>query len=72
MAVDFRQRFIANIKRSVEPIARGASLYQPGREILPGLTALPAAGHTPGMAALLIHSVRTSCWSPRTQPTIRS
>jgi glyoxylase-like metal-dependent hydrolase (beta-lactamase superfamily II) len=58
MADDFRQRFIANIKRSVEPIARNAILYQPGREILPGLTALPAAGHTPGMAALLIHSGR--------------
>jgi glyoxylase-like metal-dependent hydrolase (beta-lactamase superfamily II) len=58
MADDFRQRFIANIKRSVEPIARTAVLYQPGREILPGVTPLPAAGHTPGMAALLIHSGR--------------
>jgi glyoxylase-like metal-dependent hydrolase (beta-lactamase superfamily II) len=58
MADDFRQRFIANIKRSVEPIARTAVLYQPGREILPGVTPQPAAGHTPGMAALLIHSGR--------------
>lgn len=56
MADDFRQRFIANIKRSVEPIASTVVLYQPGREILPGVTPLPAAGHTPGMAALLIHS----------------
>ena len=58
MPDDFRQRFIANIKRSVEPIARNAILYRPDREILPGVTAIPAAGHTPGMSALLIHSGR--------------
>jgi len=56
MADDFRRRFIANIKRSVEPIARTAILYRPGREVLPGVTPVEAAGHTPGMAALLIHS----------------
>ena len=56
MPPEFRQRFIAAIKRSVEPVARTAILYRPGREILPGVTTIPAAGHTPGMAALLIHS----------------
>lgn len=56
MADDFRRRFIANIRRSVEPVAATAVLYQPGREVLPGVATIPAGGHTPGMAALLIHS----------------
>ncbi len=53
---EFRQRFAANIKRSLEPIAREVELYEAGAEILPGLTTLSAAGHTPGMAAFLVHS----------------
>jgi glyoxylase-like metal-dependent hydrolase (beta-lactamase superfamily II) len=56
MPPEFRQRFIAAIKRSVEPIVRTAILYRPGSEIVPGVTTIPAAGHTPGMAAVLIHS----------------
>jgi len=56
MDAEFRRRFVANIKRSVEPITRTALLYTPGSELLPGLTTLPAAGHTPGMSALLVHS----------------
>lgn len=55
---DFRRRFIANIKRSVEPIAKSVTLYTPGRELLPGVTPIAATGHTPGMCALLIHSGR--------------
>lgn len=53
---DFRRRFGAAIKRSVEPVAREIELYEPGGEILPGLTAIAAAGHTPGMVAFLVHS----------------
>jgi glyoxylase-like metal-dependent hydrolase (beta-lactamase superfamily II) len=53
---DFRNRFGAAIKRSVEPVAATVELYEPGREIVPGLTTLAAAGHTPGMAAFLVHS----------------
>lgn len=56
MADDFRRRFVAAIKRSVEPVARTAVLYSPGGELLPGVAILPAGGHTPGMAALLVHS----------------
>jgi hypothetical protein len=56
MPLEFHQRFIAAIKRSVEPVARTAILYRTGSEILPGSTTIPAAGHTPGMAALLIFS----------------
>ncbi|PTM42068.1 MBL fold metallo-hydrolase [Bosea sp. 124] len=53
---DFRRRFGAAIKRSVEPIAGTVELYEPGREILPGLTTIAASGHTPGMVAFLVHS----------------
>lgn len=54
--LDFRQRFAAAIKRSVEPVAAGVELYEAGTEIVPGLATLPAPGHTPGMAAFLVHS----------------
>jgi glyoxylase-like metal-dependent hydrolase (beta-lactamase superfamily II) len=53
---DFRQRFAAAIKRSVEPIAGDVELYEAGAEIVPGLTTLAAPGHTPGMATFLVHS----------------
>lgn len=53
---DFRQRFGAAIKRSVEPYAKDVELYEAGMEIVPGLTTLVAAGHTPGMATFLVHS----------------
>ena len=53
---DFRRRFAAAIKRSVEPVAQGVELYEGGTEILPGLATIAAPGHTPGMAAFLVHS----------------
>jgi glyoxylase-like metal-dependent hydrolase (beta-lactamase superfamily II) len=53
---EFRRRFGEAIKRSVEPVASGVVLYQAGAEIVPGLTTLPAYGHTPGMASFLVHS----------------
>ncbi|WP_159998107.1 MBL fold metallo-hydrolase [Roseomonas sp. 18066] len=53
---EFRQRFGAAIRHSLEPLRRDIVLYEPGAEILPGLASLPAAGHTPGMAAFLVHS----------------
>ncbi len=55
---EFRQRFAANIKQSVAPYARDIELYEAGSEILPGLTTIPASGHTPGMAAFLVQSGR--------------
>lgn len=55
-SAEFRRRFGDAIKRSVEPVASGVVLYQAGSEIVPGLTTLPAHGHTPGMAAFLVHS----------------
>ncbi|MFA4914777.1 MAG: MBL fold metallo-hydrolase [Burkholderiaceae bacterium] len=53
---DFRKRFGAAIKRSLEPYAKDVILYEPGSEIVPGLTTLVAAGHTPGMSTFLVHS----------------
>ena len=56
MPVDFRRAFIANIKRSVAPVARSAVLYRPGSELFSGVTTIAAGGHTPGMSAILVHS----------------
>ncbi|MGL4234745.1 MBL fold metallo-hydrolase [Tabrizicola sp.] len=53
---DFRRNFAAAIKRSVEPVTAGIELYDAGAEIVPGLTTLPAIGHTPGMANFLVQS----------------
>ena len=53
---EFRQRFAANIKASLEPVAKDLELYQAGAEIVPGLTTIVASGHTPGMATFLVHS----------------
>jgi glyoxylase-like metal-dependent hydrolase (beta-lactamase superfamily II) len=53
---EFRQRFAANIKQSVQPYARDIELYEAGSELLPGLSTIAAYGHTPGMAAFLVRS----------------
>ncbi len=53
---EFRRNFAAAIKRSVEPVGEGIELYEAGAEIAPGLTTLPAFGHTPGMANFLVQS----------------
>ncbi|WP_222864040.1 MBL fold metallo-hydrolase [Pigmentiphaga aceris] len=45
---DFRRRFGAAIKRSVEPVAAGIELYEAGTEIVPGLTTIVAADHDCG------------------------
>lgn len=55
---DFRRRFGAAIKSSVEPVASDVQLYEAGAEIVPGLTTIAAHGHTPGMATFLVHSGR--------------
>lgn len=53
---EFRLRFAANIKSSLEPVMNDVELYEAGAEIVPGLTTIVAAGHTPGMATFLVHS----------------
>lgn len=54
--VEFQQRFAAKIKQSVQPVTQGIEFYEAGAELLPGLTTIAASGHTPGMAAFLVHS----------------
>lgn len=56
MPEDFRRAFVANIKRSLEPVSKSAVLFKPGSELLAGVTTIAAGGHTPGMSAILIHS----------------
>ncbi|MDW7554475.1 MBL fold metallo-hydrolase (plasmid) [Azospirillum brasilense] len=53
---DFRRRFAAAIKSSLEPVGNVVELYEAGAEIVPGLTTIVASGHTPGMATFLVHS----------------
>ncbi|MBS7542436.1 MBL fold metallo-hydrolase [Ancylobacter oerskovii] len=53
---DFRVRFAAAIKSSLAPVMNDVELYEAGAEIVPGLTTIVASGHTPGMAAFLVHS----------------
>ncbi len=53
---EFRRNFAAAITRSVEAVADGIVLYEAGADIVPGLTTLPAFGHTPGMANFLVQS----------------
>ncbi|UKJ76647.1 MBL fold metallo-hydrolase [Azospirillum brasilense] len=53
---DFRLRFAAAIKSSLEPVREDVELYEAGAEIVPGLTTIVASGHTPGMATFLVHS----------------
>ncbi|MCE8039586.1 MAG: MBL fold metallo-hydrolase [Halomonadaceae bacterium] len=53
---DFRRHFAASIRQSLEPVINDIELYEAGTEIVPGLTTLPALGHTPGMANFLVHS----------------
>ncbi|PDQ22253.1 hydrolase [Mesorhizobium sanjuanii] len=53
---EFRVRFAAAIKNSLEPVMNDVEFYEAGAEIVPGLTTLVASGHTPGMATFLVHS----------------
>ncbi|MBB3236914.1 hypothetical protein FHS20_003811 [Phyllobacterium endophyticum] len=53
---DFRVRFGAAIKSSLEPVTKDVELYEAGAEIVPGLTTIVAPGNTPGMATFLVHS----------------
>ncbi|AWJ86788.1 hydrolase (plasmid) [Azospirillum sp. TSH58] len=53
---DFRLRFAAAIKSSLDPVKSDVELYDAGAEIVPGLTTIVASGHTPGMATFLVHS----------------
>jgi glyoxylase-like metal-dependent hydrolase (beta-lactamase superfamily II) len=46
----------ANNKRVFAPIANKVTRFEPGKEVAPGITSLPAFGHTPGHCAFVIAS----------------
>ena len=50
------QRYFLNAKRIFGDIANEVRRFKPGAEIVPGITSIPAYGHTPGHMAFAIHS----------------
>ncbi|MBD2099481.1 MBL fold metallo-hydrolase [Leptolyngbya sp. FACHB-261] len=52
----FKQAMVAAAHRHLSAIRERVTLFQPGQEIVPGIQAVDAAGHTPGQTALLISS----------------
>jgi len=52
----FRRLFVDTARTNLGAIAGRVTTFQPDEEILPGITAIDAAGHTPGHAALRIVS----------------
>ena len=45
-----------NVRRIFSDIAGSVKRYQPGQELVPGITSVPAFGHTPGHTAFAIAS----------------
>ena len=54
-AQPFKQFFAAS-KRVFEPIAKDVKQYEHGKELVPGITAVDARGHSPGHTAFLVSS----------------
>jgi glyoxylase-like metal-dependent hydrolase (beta-lactamase superfamily II) len=46
----------ANVKRVFSPIAKDVKQYEHGKELVPGITAVDARGHSPGHTAFLVAS----------------
>ena len=46
----------ANVKRVFDPIAKDVKQYEHGKELVPGITAVDARGHSPGHTAFLVAS----------------
>ncbi len=55
-APDGMKPAFANARRVFAPIAKDVARYQWGQEVAPGITAVAAAGHTPGHTAFAITS----------------
>jgi glyoxylase-like metal-dependent hydrolase (beta-lactamase superfamily II) len=45
-----------NVRRVFGNIAKDVKRYEPGKEVAPGITTMPAYGHTPGHSAFAIAS----------------
>ena len=48
------------------PLADRSTFIKPGDEVVPGITAVEAFGHSPGLLAFHIESDGKRCWSRRT------
>ena len=46
----------ANVKRVFDPVAKDMKQYEHGKELVPGITAIDARGHSPGHTAFLVTS----------------
>ena len=46
----------ANVKRVFDPIAKDVKQFEYGKELVPGITAVDARGHSPGHTAFLVAS----------------
>ena len=55
-APDGMKPAFANVKRVFEPIKADVKQYAAGKEVVPGLTAVAAPGHTPGHTAFMLSS----------------
>ncbi len=54
-AADLKLTF-RNQRRIFADIAKQVTQFEPGKEVAPGITTLPAPGHTPGHTVFAIHS----------------
>jgi glyoxylase-like metal-dependent hydrolase (beta-lactamase superfamily II) len=52
----FKQGMIASAQKHLGAIANKVTQFQPNQEIVPGIIAIAASGHTPGQTALQIQS----------------
>ena len=53
---NFKQVFISAARTHLKPLAKRVTLFSPDRELVPGIHAVSAPGHTPGHCAILISS----------------
>ena len=59
-AADAWKGAFANVKRVFDPIAKDVKQFEFGKELVPGITAVDARGHSPGHAAFAISSGNAS------------
>jgi glyoxylase-like metal-dependent hydrolase (beta-lactamase superfamily II) len=52
----FKQGIVGSARKHLGAIANRVTQFQPNQEIIPGITAIAAPGHTPGQSALQIKS----------------
>lgn len=50
----------ANVRRVFAPVAKDVKMFEGGKEIAPGITAVAAHGHTPGHMAFVLNSGMSS------------